>query len=86
MSLQDRRRAAARLPRLHCGCVDPDVRTGCDHPPTDRMVDGYRDAVLLLDSLGLPPAPRLPEMRALWRRGGADRELVASVTSRWVVA
>lgn len=49
------------------------------------MVDGYRDAVLLLESLGLTPAPMLPEMRALWRRGGSDRELVSSVAEKWAV-
>lgn len=50
------------------------------------MVDGYRDAVLHLRSLGLLPAPLIPEMQALRRYGGADRRLVAEIAERWELA
>lgn len=54
--------------------------------PSERLVDGYRDALVHLDLLGLTAAPRIPEMRALWRRGGADRLIVTHVAKRWEMA
>lgn len=82
--LRRRRAAAQRLPLWDCGCADPwgrHSRHGGDVTPA--LVAGYADAVRLLDELGYPAAPLLPELRAAWRRG--DRELVASVTTRWAV-
>ena len=52
--------------------------------PTDKQIDAYAATVELLDSLGFPAAPLLPEMRGLWRRG--EHQLVSAVTSRWGVA
>lgn len=79
-----RRQAAQRLARLECGCADPWTHRCGDRPDaTDREIDAYAAAAELLASLGYPPAPLLPELRGLWRRG--ERGLVASVTSRWAV-
>ena len=55
------------------------------YTPAD-MVDAYRNTVLHLRDYGLLAAPRIPEMRLLWRSGGTDRELVQAVASRWEVA
>jgi hypothetical protein len=81
----DRRRVAAkRLPPLDSGSRDPRCR---DNPePSERMVDGYRDAVRHLQANGLPPAPFLPEMRIMWRRGGDDRRLASAIARCWEVA
>jgi len=49
----------------------------------NTMISGYRDAAEHLLHLGLLPAPLLPEMRALWRRGPEEQRLVAEITSRW---
>jgi hypothetical protein len=84
-----RRAAALRLPPLGpCSCVrDPEHdRHRCRGELTDNMVDGYRDAVIHLRDLGLPAAPLLPEIRVLWRRGPAERRLVAEITERWELA
>ena len=54
--------------------------------PSDRMVDAYRDAVLYLDAVGLLAAPRIAEMQIMWRRGGADRDLVCAIASGWEVS
>lgn len=79
-----RHQAAQRLALLDCECVDPWIHTCNRREPTDRQIDAYAAAAELLTSLGYPPAPLLPELRGLWRRG--ERGLVSSVTSRWVVA
>jgi hypothetical protein len=87
--LQRRRAAARRLPPLgRCGCIHDPLhdRHRCGDEITDNLVDGYRDAVRHLRGLGLPAAPFLPEMRALWRRGPEERRLVAEITERWDLA
>jgi hypothetical protein len=88
--LKRRRAAARRLAILDCGCSDP---WGHDHEllldekkVSDVELDAYRDTALMLLSVGLTPAPNLPAMRMLWRRGGADRDLVSQISSRWEVA
>jgi hypothetical protein len=50
------------------------------------MIDGYRDAAQHLHALGLLPAPLIPEMHALWARGGTGRRLAAEVAARWELA
>jgi hypothetical protein len=50
------------------------------------MIDAYRDAALHLRALGLLPAPLIPEIYALRRRGGTDWRLVAEITARWELA
>jgi hypothetical protein len=55
-------------------------------PPSDQMIDAYRDTVLHLRHCGLLAAPRLPEMRVLWRCGSEDRRLVSEIAERWELA
>lgn len=67
--------AAARLVSLDCGCPDP-WPCRCSEPPlSDRMIDGGRDAALHVLSVGQVPLLAAEILQALWRRGGADREL-----------
>jgi hypothetical protein len=84
--LRRRRDAALRLPPLGpCGCIrDPLRDHRCGDEITETMVTAYHDAAQHLLHLGLLPAPLLPELRALWRRG--ERDLVAEITSRWELA
>ena len=84
--LRQRRDAASRLPVLDCGHRDPWT---CRHDPvtvTDRYIDGFRDAAKHLLASGMTPAPDLTAMRALWRRGGAERDLVRAIAERWEIA
>lgn len=84
-----RRAAAERLPMLACGHADPwacRCSPTAGEQPTQVEVDAYRIAANMLLAQGMTPAPRLPEMRVLWRRGGEDRDLVSRISSRWVVA
>lgn len=84
--LHRRKAAAQRLPSLECGCRDPwTCRCFGAGEPTLLQVDAYRDTAILLLSRGMTPAPRIPEMRVLWRRGGEDRLVVEAISSRWVV-
>lgn len=70
-----RRFAAARVPPLDCGCRDP-WPCHCTRPPlSKRTVDGYRAAARHVLRDGNTPALPLEVLRALWRRGGPDREL-----------
>ena len=81
--LRNRRKSAQRCPLLDCGCADPWPCRCHRSEPTDQQINGYRDAAELLLSIGLTPAPFTAEMRSLWRRGGSDRELVSTVSTRW---
>ncbi len=81
-----RRAGALRLPPLECGHRDP---WSADHRreyPSDRMIDGYRDALAHLDYHGLIGAPILPELRLLWQRGGSDRRVAQAVAQCWELA
>src|SRR6185295_2185473 len=70
-----RRDAARRLPPLDCGCFDPWL-CRCSRPPlNDRMIDGGRAAAEHLLDIGLVPMLELDTLRALYRRGGDDRQL-----------
>jgi hypothetical protein len=80
--LHRRRSATYRIPRFdHCPCVDP-WTCRCQQP--ELTTESYVAAAHHLLDLDLPPAPDLPAMRALWRRG--ERNLVRDITSRWEVA
>ena len=76
------RRAWQRRPRLECGCTDP-CRCDYHQHPTGRRVDGYRDAVAHLAAHGVCAAPLTPELRALWRNGGTDRQTAETILWRW---
>lgn len=82
----NRRRAAVRLRRLDCGCTDPSRHTCTTEEPSAVQVEAYFSAVEHLRAIGYPAAPRIPELRALWRRGPQGRRLVAAVTTAWEVA
>lgn len=73
----DRRRAAAcRVPALRCGCVDPwTCRCGAEPALTEHYLDGWRDSAHHLLGCGLAPMVPTSILRALWRRGGRDRDL-----------
>jgi len=80
---QRTREAWRRRPWLDCGCTDTCRCNFKDHP-TPTRVDAYADACRYLQHHGLLPAPLIPEMREMWRRG--DRDIVQDITTQWVVA
>lgn len=84
--LRRRRAATDRVERLACGCRDPWTHRCTGDPTSERMADAYKDAVAHLGLLGLTAAPRVDEMRQLWRRGGAYQRLVRTVAERWEIA
>jgi hypothetical protein len=67
-----------------CGSLD--LRCGDADTPSTCQVEAYEAAVEALLRAGLTPAPFLPEMRAMWRRGKHQRDIVRSITSSWEVA
>lgn len=70
-----RHEAARRVVPLDCGCPDK-WPCCCSEPPlSDRMIDGGRDAALHVLAVGQVPLLETEVLQALWRRGGADREL-----------
>lgn len=70
-----RHAAARRVPPLDCGCSDG-WTCRCSEPPlSDKRIDGGRDAALHLLAVGRVPLLEVEVIRALWRRGGTDREL-----------
>jgi hypothetical protein len=73
--LHRRRGASRRLAFLHCGCRDPWPCRCTDPPPSQRMVDAGRAAARHLLEVGHTPILKPEVLRALWRRGGADRQL-----------
>jgi hypothetical protein len=74
---QLRRRSAAskRLVPLDCGCSDT-WTCSCSSPPlSEAMVDAGRDAALHILETGTCPVLEIEVLRALYRRGGQDRQL-----------
>jgi hypothetical protein len=86
--LRRRRESARRLAILDCGCSDPWGHRCHDTivTPTDIEVDAYIQTALMLLDLCMTPAPNIPAMRVMWRRGGADRRLVQRISSLWEVS
>jgi len=73
--LRRRRIASQRLVPLDCGCPDP-WPCRCTQPALSaRMVDAGRDAARDILATGQVPLLEFEILRALWRRGGADRVL-----------
>lgn len=80
--LRRRRAETYRRPKLDCGCVDPWTNRH-DEQITDNYVDGYRDAAEHLLASGLAPAPNLPAMRTMWKRGGNEQRLAMRIAELW---
>ncbi len=73
------------VPVSRCGCIrDPehDVHR-CSSEITDVMIDAYSAAAQHLLDHGVTPAPNVPAMRVMWRRGGADQRLARRISERW---
>ena len=71
-----RHRAAERLPSLACGCCSDPLPCRCTRPPlSDRWVDAGADAARHVLANGCVPLLELEVLRALYRRGGDDRQL-----------
>ena len=69
-----RHSARQRVAPLDCGCRDP-WPCRCTEPPlTDRQIDAGRDAAEHILNNGQVPLLEFEVLRALWRRGGADRD------------
>ena len=81
MSATERRRDWRRRIGLDC---DPRLPCRCDDTmhPSPVLVDAYATAVAMLDDLGYPAAPLLPEIEALLYYGAKERRLAASVLRR----
>ena len=71
--------AASRSVPLHCGCRDPHACRCTPPPPSAVMVDAGAAAAAHLLAHKLMPLLDIDTLRALWRRGGADRALVAQL-------
>ena len=80
--LRDRRAGSRRLAPLVCGHADP-WQPWRPKALSDKLVDGYADAIGHLEDLGLTPAALTPETRAMWSRGGDDRATASRVVRRW---
>lgn len=78
--LRRRRAASYRLQRLDCGCRDP-WGCRCHEPPTSEQgLDAWAAAARhIMDATGCAPVVPPDMLRALWRRGGSDRELAQHV-------
>ncbi len=71
--LARRRAASRRLPVGACGRADPWYY---DEPPlTDHQLDGWRAAARHVLGAGVVPRVPVEALRALYRRGGPDRQL-----------
>ena len=72
---QRRHAAKRRLLQLDCGCRDP-WPCRCSEPPlSENAIDAGRDAALHLIAAGKTPLLEFEVLRALYRRGGRDRQL-----------
>lgn len=70
-----RRIAAARSVPLGCGCRDAWTCRCTKSGLTDEMIDAGRIAALHILAAGQLPILRPDILRALYRRGGQDRQL-----------
>jgi hypothetical protein len=74
--LHRRRQAAADSRPLRCGCRDPWPCRCTQRPLSARRIDAGRDAARhILATTGNVPLLEFEILRALYRRGGADRAL-----------
>jgi hypothetical protein len=75
--LHRRRVAAARSVPLDCGCCrDPLLPCQCSQPALSvHAVDSWRDAALHIIEQGYMPLVPIEVRRALFRRGGRERQL-----------
>jgi hypothetical protein len=73
--LRARRGASQRMVSLDCGCRDPWPCRCSDPPLSENMIDAGRSAALHILDTGKVPLLELEVLRALYRRGGADRTL-----------
>lgn len=71
-------KAVQRMTPLHCGCRE---LCYCTTPPmSDNQLDGWADcARYVMDTTGCTPLLPIEILRALYRRGGADRALAESL-------
>lgn len=75
-------RLVSRSLLLDCGCRED---CHCEISLTDHELDGWAFAArTLLTTAGVQPAVPVEVLRALWRRGGEDRELVEILNARSV--
>jgi hypothetical protein len=81
-ALHARRAAARRMVPLDCGCRDPWLCRCTQSPLSDCARDGWRDAAQHVRGTGQTPLVPIEVRRALWRRGGPDRELAEWLTTR----
>lgn len=82
LSWTRRRRAAAhRSVPLDCGCRDPWPCRCTDPPLSEHQIDGWRNAAEHVLAGGQMPVVPIEVRRALWRRGGPDRELAETLHS-----
>jgi hypothetical protein len=50
---------------------------------TDRQARAYEAAASHLLGHGLTPAPNVPAMRAMWKRGGPSRRAAELIAEAW---
>lgn len=78
--LRHRRKASQRLVPLDCGSVDGWTCRCTWPPPSERMVDAGADAAIhILAVTGCVPILQPDTLRALYRRGGDDRQLAQAL-------
>ena len=80
--LSRRRSTSRRLPPLGCGCADPWLCRCDETEPGELRVDALVAATAHLLDVGLTPIVPTEDLRALWRRGGRDRRLAATIAKR----
>lgn len=73
--LRRRREASRRVIPLDCGCRDGWTCRCTDPPLSEAMIDAGRAAARHILSVGKTPLLATEILRALWRRGGEDRQL-----------
>jgi hypothetical protein len=78
-TIQRRRAAANRSVPLDCGCRDP-WTCRCTEPPlSEKQINAGRAAALHILECGGVPLIEFEILRALWKRGGEDRELAEAL-------